>query len=119
MWVAGVRAGFDEFLPIPPKEALQVGDEMRSLVLEGWRADTQALMAWLDWSVWVKCRPACGVEETCYLPTWPYFWHNWDDADNEDGEWKRPKPRCIRQFEPYSRLSVHADLHCILRIELT
>ncbi|KAJ7671252.1 hypothetical protein DFH06DRAFT_980293 [Mycena polygramma] len=104
MWVAGVRAGFDEFLPIPPKEAFQVGHEKLSLVLDGWREETQALMAWLDWSVWVKCRPACGVEEICYLPTWPYFWRSWDDVDNEEGQWKRPQPRCIRQFEPYSPL---------------
>ncbi|KAJ7608043.1 hypothetical protein DFH06DRAFT_1018177 [Mycena polygramma] len=102
MWVAGVRAGFDDLLPVPAKETL--GDEELSLVLEGWRADTQALMAWLNWSVWVKCRPACGAEEICYLPTWPYFWRSWDDVNNEEGQWKRPQPRCIRQFEPYSPL---------------
>ncbi|KAJ6461234.1 hypothetical protein C8R47DRAFT_993575 [Mycena vitilis] len=100
MWAAGVCAGFDDLLPAEKA----ISDKKLSSILDGWREDTQALMAWLDWSVWVKCRPACGVEETCYLPTWPYFWHEWNDADNEDGEWKRPQPRCIRQFEPYSRL---------------
>ncbi|KAG2076603.1 hypothetical protein BDR04DRAFT_1149044 [Suillus decipiens] len=28
-------------------------------------------MSWLDWSVWIKCRPACGPEEVCYLSSWP------------------------------------------------
>ncbi|KAH9010308.1 hypothetical protein EDB85DRAFT_2100935 [Lactarius pseudohatsudake] len=30
------------------------------------------LMAWLDWSVWVRCEPGCGLEEVCYIPTWPF-----------------------------------------------
>ncbi|KAJ7677161.1 hypothetical protein B0H17DRAFT_1237781 [Mycena rosella] len=50
-------------------------------VVDRWRADTHALMAWLDWSVWIKCRPACGVEEMCYLPTWPYFYFIPDHTD--------------------------------------
>ncbi|KAI9435521.1 hypothetical protein H4582DRAFT_1817493, partial [Lactarius indigo] len=31
------------------------------------------LMAWLDWSVWVRCEPGCGLGEFCYSPSWPYF----------------------------------------------
>ncbi|KAH8817621.1 hypothetical protein DL96DRAFT_1622935 [Flagelloscypha sp. PMI_526] len=42
-------------------------------VLEQWRAETKRLMRWLDWSVWVKCHPACSFDEVCYLPTWPFF----------------------------------------------
>ncbi|KAH9177289.1 hypothetical protein EDB89DRAFT_1533111 [Lactarius sanguifluus] len=30
------------------------------------------LMAWLDWSVWVRCEPGCGLGEVCYLPSWPF-----------------------------------------------
>jgi len=30
------------------------------------------LMAWLDWSVWVRCEPGCSVGEICYLPSWPF-----------------------------------------------
>ncbi|KAI9435515.1 hypothetical protein H4582DRAFT_654668 [Lactarius indigo] len=30
------------------------------------------LMAWLDWSVWVRCEPSCGLGEVCYLPSWPF-----------------------------------------------
>ncbi|KAH8977501.1 hypothetical protein EDB92DRAFT_2075767 [Lactarius akahatsu] len=30
------------------------------------------LMAWLDWSVWVRCEPRCGLGEVCYVPTWPF-----------------------------------------------
>jgi hypothetical protein len=52
------------------------------------------LMAWLDWSVWVRCEPSCSLgvhplipsislartdqrigaeQEICYIPSWPYF----------------------------------------------
>ncbi|KAJ7719239.1 hypothetical protein DFH07DRAFT_1009711 [Mycena maculata] len=72
-------------------------------VVQEWRTDTHTLMAWLDWNVWVKCAPECGAEETCYLPTWPYFWLNPTEGEGE-GDWEKPQPRCIRQFEPYSRL---------------
>ncbi|KAG1887216.1 hypothetical protein F4604DRAFT_1720766 [Suillus subluteus] len=30
--------------------------------MNDWRQDIQKLMSWLDWSVWIKCRPACGPE---------------------------------------------------------
>ncbi|KAJ6577751.1 hypothetical protein B0H19DRAFT_1121283 [Mycena capillaripes] len=100
MWAAGIRAGLDALLPPPGENALVP----ISSVVRGWQTETQALMAWLDWSVWVKCRPACGFEETCYLPTWPYFWEKVEDVDDEAGEWRRPQPWCIRQFEPYSSL---------------
>ncbi|KAG1832302.1 hypothetical protein DFJ58DRAFT_823287 [Suillus subalutaceus] len=68
------------------------------------------------WSVWVKCRPACGIKEMCYLPTWPFGFFpppgGADDAppfqdsaslwpDPNKGEWKRPQPKCIRRLEPY------------------
>jgi len=33
----------------------------------------EELMTWLDWSVWVRCEPACGLGENCYLPSWPFF----------------------------------------------
>ncbi|KAJ7476565.1 hypothetical protein FB451DRAFT_1087264 [Mycena latifolia] len=111
MWVAGVRAGLDPLLP--PEEPA----EAALPIIEGWRVEARALMAWLDWSVWVKCRPACGVEEMCYLPTWPFFWDwrklekiGWNATEQlaagNDTEplWKKPQPRCIRLFEPYSQL---------------
>ncbi|KAF8259925.1 hypothetical protein EI94DRAFT_1750092 [Lactarius quietus] len=31
------------------------------------------LMMWLDWSVWVRCEPACSLGELCYIPSWPYL----------------------------------------------
>ena len=67
-----------------------------------WKGLTEELIAWLDWSEWVSCRPACGnevsrcilvgmmdaewvVQEICYLPTWPFFM---DDSI-------KPEPRCL------------------------
>ncbi|KAJ7634948.1 hypothetical protein FB45DRAFT_830479 [Roridomyces roridus] len=94
MWVAGVRAGLDMLLP-------GSADTDVSRVFEDWRTSADSLVSWLDWSVWVKCRPECSAEEICYLPTWPWFWDEWMSIP-EDGEWKRPQPRCIRQVEPYS-----------------
>ena len=29
-------------------------------VVEEWKLEIQRLMDWLDWSVWLKCKPACG-----------------------------------------------------------
>ncbi|KAF7363139.1 hypothetical protein MVEN_00666400 [Mycena venus] len=95
MWVTGVHAGVDALLPGQETPVL-------SQILEQWRSDARSLIAWLDWSVWVKCRPMCPAEEMCYLPTWPYFGVN--EWDRKDEQWKRPQPRCIRKFQPYSVL---------------
>jgi len=42
-------------------------------LLRTWNSRVEDLMAWLDWSYWRTCRPACGYEEMCYMPTWPFF----------------------------------------------
>ncbi|KAF9236704.1 hypothetical protein BU15DRAFT_76664 [Melanogaster broomeanus] len=68
MWASGVHAGLDSNLNT--KELPDVGEVTN--LMNVWRIDVNRLMAWLDWSVWVKCGPACGPEEMCYLPTWPY-----------------------------------------------
>ncbi|KAJ7669644.1 hypothetical protein B0H17DRAFT_1162226 [Mycena rosella] len=99
MWIAGVRAGLDPLIPLP--KTTTADPRKISHVVEGWRSDARTLMAWLDWSVWIKCRPACG--EMCYLPTWPFFYFR-PDRDKDEHVWKRPQPRCIRMFEPYSQL---------------
>ncbi|KAL1762060.1 hypothetical protein FB107DRAFT_199818 [Schizophyllum commune] len=69
MWAQGVLAGIDE-------ELIHEDDideaKLRQLT-KSWAAETQRLMTWLDWSVWVKCKPGCSFEEICYLPTWPFF----------------------------------------------
>ncbi|KAJ7928343.1 hypothetical protein B0H13DRAFT_1968379 [Mycena leptocephala] len=100
MWVAGVHVGLDPLISVQKKPVTS----NIAHIIETWKVDSHALMAWLDWGVWVKCRPACGVEEMCYLPTWPFFWDRINDPERKDERWKRPQPRCIRQSEPYSRL---------------
>ncbi|KAG9314912.1 hypothetical protein JVU11DRAFT_4020 [Chiua virens] len=67
MWATGVYAGIDERFNV--KESLDVA-ELRRL-RNTWTGDLERLMTWLDWSVWVKCNPACGPTEMCFLPTWP------------------------------------------------
>ncbi|KAG1756855.1 uncharacterized protein EDB91DRAFT_39439 [Suillus paluster] len=67
MWAAGVVAGLDPYLPRDsPSDAAEI-----ARLIDTWRQEISDLMAWLDWSVWVRCHPACGPEEMCYLPTWP------------------------------------------------
>jgi hypothetical protein len=57
MWVTGVMSGFDTLFEVEPHEEPDVFQ-----LFDGWRDDAQKLMSWLDWSVWIKCRPACGPE---------------------------------------------------------
>ncbi|KAI6105227.1 hypothetical protein EDD16DRAFT_1714026 [Pisolithus croceorrhizus] len=67
MWGLGVSVGVDQFIGTdsePDVETIQN-------TIKIWRNDIDELMAWLDWNVWVKCRPECGPEEMCYLTTWP------------------------------------------------
>ncbi|KAG1837051.1 hypothetical protein DFJ58DRAFT_734593 [Suillus subalutaceus] len=109
MWASGMMTGVD---PLYPPEQSPEADHIRTLIGE-WKEDVTQLMSWLDWSAWVKCRPACGFEEMCYLPTWPIgfpgdeppFQAQRDSAslwpDPNTGEWKRPQPKCIRRLEPY------------------
>ncbi|KAG2093514.1 uncharacterized protein F5147DRAFT_840458 [Suillus discolor] len=67
MWAVGVMSGLDVLFPLElNEEELDVAQ-----IMNDWRQDTQKLMSWLDWSIWIKCRPACGPEEMCYIPTWP------------------------------------------------
>ncbi|KAJ8579830.1 hypothetical protein M405DRAFT_939004 [Rhizopogon salebrosus TDB-379] len=67
MWAAGALAGLDPYLPLDSTpDPAEIAD-----LVDTWRQELSDLMAWLDWSVWVRCRPACGPEEMCYLPSWP------------------------------------------------
>ncbi|KAG1779213.1 hypothetical protein EV702DRAFT_1195713 [Suillus placidus] len=66
MWAVGVMSGLDTLFLIEPN-----GEHNVAQIMDDWKQDIQKLMSWLDWSIWIKCRPACGPEEMCYLPTWP------------------------------------------------
>ncbi|KAI6115595.1 hypothetical protein EV401DRAFT_1864827 [Pisolithus croceorrhizus] len=67
MWGLGVLAGVDQFMGIDGEPDMETTQRM----MKTWRKDIDELMAWLDWNVWVKCRPECSPEEMCYLTTWP------------------------------------------------
>ncbi|KIK40115.1 hypothetical protein CY34DRAFT_13942 [Suillus luteus UH-Slu-Lm8-n1] len=66
MWAVGVLSGLDDLFPIKLN-----GEPNVAQMMIDWRRDIQKLMSWLDWSIWIKCQPACAPEEMCYLPTWP------------------------------------------------
>ena len=58
MWAAGVYAGIDPSLN--HKESPDVAEVAH--LWNTWTEDLDRLMAWLDWSVWIKCNPGCGSE---------------------------------------------------------
>jgi hypothetical protein len=57
MWVAGVMSGLDTLFKVEHKSELET-----IRLVDGWRDDNNKLMSWLDWSVWIKCRPVCSPE---------------------------------------------------------
>ncbi|TFK73316.1 hypothetical protein BDN72DRAFT_894142 [Pluteus cervinus] len=104
LWAEGIEAGVQPSFPLR-----EPGDEFLP-VLKRWKANIDGLMGWLDWSTWRKCRPACGVEEVCYMPTWLYFKKTpWPflkqpidlNLIDDSEEWRNPTPRCIRILEPF------------------
>jgi hypothetical protein len=66
MWAVGVMSGLDPLFPFEPN-----GEPDVAQIMNDRKQDIEKLMSWLDWSIWIKCRPGCGPEEMCYLPTWP------------------------------------------------
>ncbi|TFK68719.1 hypothetical protein BDN72DRAFT_888457 [Pluteus cervinus] len=121
LWAEGKQVGIDPGLPFQPSDDDHGNSDNWLPMLNRWRDEVNGLMGWLGWSLWLKCRPVCGMEETCYLPTWPWFktrppaikdpfegdfgaaghdmHDNEPDPDNE--EWRNPLPRCIRHIEPF------------------
>ena len=58
MWAAGVYVGID-----PSLNTQEFPDTTKVTEVWGeWTEGLSRLMAWLDWSVWVKCRPDCSPE---------------------------------------------------------
>ncbi|KAJ7573487.1 hypothetical protein C8J56DRAFT_1008252 [Mycena floridula] len=113
LWVDGVHAGLDHL--VKPSNGKNLVSDAGHLV-DKWFGEVTRLMKWLDWSAWVKCKPACDVESICYLPTWPYFKHGVpglprkepphpgdpkESLTNEKEDWEDPEPFCLRRIEPY------------------
>ncbi|KAI0043674.1 hypothetical protein FA95DRAFT_1628815 [Auriscalpium vulgare] len=70
-------------------------DMRKREVLQAFATEVEELMTWLDWSVWVKCRPECNPDQMCYIPSW--FFYYWLDKDPND-----MTPRCISKLETSS-----------------
>ncbi|KAF7311592.1 hypothetical protein MKEN_01061900 [Mycena kentingensis (nom. inval.)] len=62
------------------------------LVLQ-WLKRIEALMQWLDWSVWLRCNEVCPRDYVCSTPVWPIAWMFRRPGEETDDDLK---PRCIR-----------------------
>ncbi|KAG6853285.1 hypothetical protein C0991_005507 [Blastosporella zonata] len=58
VWAEAVAEGLDPALPMD----VDPDDKKLKNVLDRWQVDINGLMSWLDWSIWIKCRPACSFE---------------------------------------------------------
>jgi len=56
MWAEGIEAGLDTTIPMDIQY-----DSMQETVVK-WNKSINQLIHWLDWSVWLKCRPACAYD---------------------------------------------------------
>ncbi|CAE7141515.1 unnamed protein product [Rhizoctonia solani] len=53
----------DAYDPLPEVEPTDMANR--------WRIQVDELTQWLDWSMWNKCTPECGLDSICFIPTWP------------------------------------------------
>ena len=99
IWAEGEEIGLGES---EPELRFDEPDGLQK-VAKSWLREVESLMEWLDWSVWVKCKPACGEEETCFLPTWPFLPHR---AEPPWPRWPPQTPNLngSKPEEPTSRL---------------
>ncbi|KAJ3839248.1 hypothetical protein F5878DRAFT_535967 [Lentinula raphanica] len=125
IWASGKEAGLDEKYWLRRTKAKgqannhsvterdQQDDKLKYVALaKRWTGEIERLMDWLDWHMWVRCSPACGDEELCYMPTWPFFGgpppgpaagpEPIEETSRDGVEWERPVPKCIRKIAPYS-----------------
>lgn len=122
MWANGVMSGLDNLFHVEHD-----ADREITRLMNDWKQDLKKLMSWLDWSVWVKCRPACNTEEMCYLPSprprRPPSQNLDDTLETKSStdrvgpppeglaiaeshitlgeDLRKPQPRCIRRLQPY------------------
>jgi hypothetical protein len=57
IWAEGVAVGLDDALPVADPGAVD-----GPALIQSWNGAVEALVDWLDWSVWIKCRPECSFE---------------------------------------------------------
>ncbi|EAU85192.2 hypothetical protein CC1G_06208 [Coprinopsis cinerea okayama7 len=60
IWAQGAEIGLDK--KRSPPELHLPADGFLEEVAESWSGRLDSLMGWLDWSVWVKCKPGCSFE---------------------------------------------------------
>ncbi|KAH7345594.1 hypothetical protein B0J17DRAFT_43963 [Rhizoctonia solani] len=64
-----------------------------------WKGQVHELMKWLDWTMWNKCTPECGLDSMCFIPTWPMGIGSDPAGIPGDGEEDLTKvdwtPRCV------------------------
>ncbi|KAG5638699.1 hypothetical protein H0H81_010924 [Sphagnurus paluster] len=122
MWAEGVYEGLDPILGQPSSSPPVSSPEALENLMNRWRGEIGRLLRWLDWSIWIKCRPACGPEarrypvvivpgephrvlifqQMCHLPwAFPVSPQVPESISQLDKEWVTPEPKCIRRVAPY------------------
>ncbi|CAE6405771.1 unnamed protein product [Rhizoctonia solani] len=97
---AGVRGTLHEIcrvLSLLWSEAYDPLPETRPIdLVDRWRAQLDELMQWLDWPMWNKCTPECGIDSICFIPTWPMGIGRGPGGQNEEDltkvDWT---PKCL------------------------
>ncbi|KAG8954788.1 hypothetical protein FRC03_011371 [Tulasnella sp. 419] len=76
--------------------------EEQAILLKEWTKEVDELMDWLGWSIWVTCSPACGADEMCSLPQWPFDMKTGEERDRQ----KDHQPHCLSRFHwmPFKHL---------------
>ncbi|KAJ3915704.1 hypothetical protein F5877DRAFT_48065 [Lentinula edodes] len=101
MWAMGVHEGLSSLFDSPVSSAHPL---VRNAVLDAWKLELGNLIQWLDWNVWIRCKPACGEQELCHIPNFPF-----SVGDVSLPVWREddPKPRCLRTVPPYIYIDDH------------
>ncbi|KAJ4469799.1 hypothetical protein C8R41DRAFT_802073 [Lentinula lateritia] len=89
MWADGVNHRVETSLKISG-----VNRPLKA-IYDRWKQDVDALMLWLDWSIWLKCNPTCNTDEMCYLPMSPYLVPGADPTEDWISQARDPQPTCI------------------------
>ncbi|KAG9081820.1 hypothetical protein FRC07_014407 [Ceratobasidium sp. 392] len=70
--ISGTQAEICRVLSLLWAEAYDISPSVNvEDMARSWRERVDALMGWLDWPMWNRCKPECSLDTLCFIPTWP------------------------------------------------